>query len=86
MECAAHRERVKARTCGNPVFVKYTKIFFISLIALAFITVVILSLIPNSPLLAAIFNIIEFIQDLPTILSMIILIEVSFYSILIFFF
>lgn len=71
--------KVKQNTCGNPKCVKWTKISLVSIIAMAFITIVILSLIPDSPVLAAIFATVEWIQGLPTILSMLIMIEVRVY-------
>ena len=66
----------KQKTCGNTTCVKWTKVFLVLLIALMFLTVVILSLIPNSPLLAAIFQVVSWVEGLPTIPSMVILIEV----------
>jgi hypothetical protein len=69
--------RVEGGARGNGLCIKGTKITLILALVLSFVTLLILSVVPNSPLKAAIFTAVAYIQALPTWLSMIILIEVG---------
>ena len=65
----------------NDKVIRCAKIFAVLLIVLIFVTVIVLAAIPNSPLLEGLLDALYYIEELPTVLSMIVMIEVGlFYS------